>query len=133
MKIICIGWNYRPHLKELNGPLPEVPLIFLKPSTCIIHDGDDIVIPKGITNVQYECELALVLGKGGKDISEEDALALATRYDFSGGNIENIARKAAVGYVLSGEKASLAELLKYCDEETLSTAKDARRIGFGAE
>ena len=68
-----------------------------------------------------------------KDISEEDALALATRYDFSGGNIENIARKAAVGYVLSGEKASLAELLKYCDEETLSTAKGARRIGFGAE
>ena len=47
MKIICIGWNYRPHLKELNGPLPEVPLVFLKPSTCIVHDGDEIIIPKG--------------------------------------------------------------------------------------
>ena len=66
-----------------------------------------------------------------KDISGEDALTLASRYDFCGGNIENIARKAAVGYVLSGEKASLAELLKYCDEETLSTAKGAKRIGFG--
>ena len=65
-----------------------------------------------------------------KDISEEDALTLAIRYDFSGGNIENIARKAAVGYVLSGEKATLAELMKYCDEETLSSAKGVKRIGF---
>ncbi len=75
MKIICIGWNYKPHLKELKGQLPEVPLVFLKPSTCIIHDGDEIVIPEGVTNVQYECELALVFGKGGKDISEEDAMS----------------------------------------------------------
>ena len=65
-----------------------------------------------------------------KDISAEDALTLASRYDFSGGNIENIARKAAVGYVISGEKACLGELQKYCDEETLSGSKTARRIGF---
>ena len=62
-------------------------------------------------------------------LSDEDALTLATRYDFSGGNIENIARKAAVSYVLSGEKAGLDELRKYCDEETLSKRKTAR-IGF---
>ena len=65
-----------------------------------------------------------------KDISAEDALTLAHRYDFSGGNIENIARKAAVGYVLSGEKASLGELMKYCDEETLSSSKGMKKIGF---
>ena len=62
-------------------------------------------------------------------LSAEDALTLAVRYDFSGGNIENIARKAAVGYVLSGEKAGIGELMKYCDEETLSGRKTAR-IGF---
>ncbi|MBP5187869.1 MAG: ATP-binding protein [Fibrobacterales bacterium] len=67
-----------------------------------------------------------------QDISGEDALALAGRYDFSGGNIENVARKAAVGYVLSGRKAGLDELVKYCDEETLSSQKAARRIGFNA-
>ena len=66
------------------------------------------------------------------DLSDEDALVLASRYGFSGGNIENIARKAAVGYVLSGKKASLAELVKYCDEETLSSAKGVKRIGFGS-
>jgi phosphoribosylaminoimidazole-succinocarboxamide synthase len=63
-------------------------------------------------------------------LSGEDALTLATRYDFSGGNIENIARKATVGYVLTGRKAGLEELVKYCDEETLSSQKGARRIGF---
>ena len=65
-----------------------------------------------------------------KDISEEDAHTLAARYDFSGGNIENIARKAAVGYVLSGSKATLEELVSYCDEERLSTDKSGRKIGF---
>ena len=63
-------------------------------------------------------------------LSDEDALTLAGRYDFSGGNIENIARKATVGYVLSGQKATLQELLTYCDEETLSAQKSGRRIGF---
>jgi len=63
-------------------------------------------------------------------LSGEDALTLATRYDFSGGNIENIARKATVGYVLTGRKAGLEELVNYCDEETLSSQKGARRIGF---
>ena len=63
-------------------------------------------------------------------LSEEDALTLATRYDFSGGNIENIARKAAVGYVLTGRKAGVGELAGYCDEETLSSSRAARRIGF---
>ena len=67
-----------------------------------------------------------------RDISGEDALALAGRYDFSGGNIENVARKAAVGYVLSGRKAGLEELVKYCDEETLSSQRGGRRIGFNA-
>ena len=68
-----------------------------------------------------------------KDVSDEDALTLATRYDFSGGNIENIARKVAVGYVLTGNKAGLDELVKYCDEEMLSSQKTSRpRIGFNA-
>lgn len=65
-------------------------------------------------------------------LSDESALSLASRYDFSGGNIENIARKAAVSYVLSGKKAGLDELMLYCDEETLSSRKPGTRIGFNA-
>ena len=63
-------------------------------------------------------------------LSEEDALTLAAGFDFSGGNIENIARKAAVGYVLSGTMAGLGELTRYCEEETLASQKTGRKIGF---
>ena len=62
-------------------------------------------------------------------LSEDEASRLGQRYSFSGGNIENIARKAAVGYVLSGTPASYAEITRYCDEETLS-GKGSRKIGF---
>ena len=64
------------------------------------------------------------------DISDDEAAALGARYAFSGGNIENIARKAAVGYVLSGEKAGFQQLCKYCDEENLPGGGNRRRIGF---
>ena len=63
-------------------------------------------------------------------LSDEDAAELGDSYVFSGGNIENIARKSAVGYVLSGKKADIGELRKYCDEEMLSSQKQTRRIGF---
>ena len=105
MKIICIGWNYRPHLKELKGQLPEVPLVFLKPSTCIVHDGEDIVIPEGVTNVQYECELALVFGKGGKNISEEDAMSyvshIAVFNDVTARDMQNECRKRGDAWSMS--------------------------------
>ena len=105
MKIICIGWNYRPHLKELKGQLPKVPLVFLKPSTCIVHDGDDIIIPKGVTNVQYECELALVFGKGGKDIPEKDAMSyvshIAVFNDVTARDMQNEFRKRGDAWSLA--------------------------------
>ena len=63
-------------------------------------------------------------------LSDEDAAELGERYVFTGGNIENIARKSAVSYVLSGKRADMGELRKYCDEEMLSTQKQTRRIGF---
>ena len=73
-KIVCIGWNYRSHVSELRSKLPEVPTIFFKPPSCIIGNGDEIVIPEGVTNVQHEVELALIYGKDCKDVSEADAM-----------------------------------------------------------
>ena len=63
------------------------------------------------------------------DLSDADADTLAKRYEFSGGNIENIARKSTVEYVLSGQKPDLASLERYCEEETLGR-KAASKIGF---
>lgn len=105
MKVICIGWNYRPHLKELNGPLPSVPLIFLKPSTCLIDDGDDIVIPEGVTNVQHEVELALIFGRTGKNIPVDEALSyvsgIAVFNDVTARDMQNEDRAKGNAWSLS--------------------------------
>ena len=73
-KIVCIGWNYKSHVSELKSKYPEVPTIVFKPVSCMIKDGEEIVIPEGVTNVQHEVELALIYGKDCKNVSESDAL-----------------------------------------------------------
>ena len=73
-KIVCVGWNYRPHIVETDAVFPKEPIIFIKPPSCIIHDGEPIVIPEGVTNVQHEVELALIVGKRCKNVPEHGAL-----------------------------------------------------------
>ena len=64
------------------------------------------------------------------DLSSEDASALATKYDFSGGQIENIARKSVVDKILTGEQLSFDTLCAHCDSEILDGSQNRRRIGF---
>lgn len=79
-KIICVGMNYRDHCKETNTPLPDVPLIFNKFPTTIIGHGDSIVIPKVSNAVDWEVELAIVIGERGKNLEIEDASAHIAGY-----------------------------------------------------
>lgn len=64
------------------------------------------------------------------NLSEQDAAVLADKYNFAGGNIENIARKSMVDYVLSGEEPTLASLQNYCEEELMSRKRQTAKIGF---
>lgn len=104
-KIVCIGWNYRSHVKELESDLPEVPTVFLKPSSCLIGDGDDIVIPEGVTNVQHEVELALVFGKAARSVPESEALScvshVAVFNDVSARDMQSKARAEGNSWDLS--------------------------------
>jgi 2-keto-4-pentenoate hydratase/2-oxohepta-3-ene-1,7-dioic acid hydratase in catechol pathway len=72
-KIVAIGLNYRDHAKEFGKPMPDEPLIFIKPTTAIIRDGDDIVYPEMSKRVDYEGELAVVIGKKAKHVSVDQA------------------------------------------------------------
>ncbi len=77
VNIFCIGANYVEHVKESGHPMPEQPVIFMKPTTCATHPGDPVLIPKACVSgpeVDYECELAIVIGKTCRDASEADAL-----------------------------------------------------------
>ena len=79
-KIICVGLNYKKHARELNMPIPDEPIIFLKPTTTLIYDGDDIVYPAMSKRVDYEAELGIVIGKKCKNIISEEAKAYIKGY-----------------------------------------------------
>jgi 2-keto-4-pentenoate hydratase/2-oxohepta-3-ene-1,7-dioic acid hydratase in catechol pathway len=73
LKVVAVGLNYRDHAKEMGMAVPEDPILFIKPSTSVIGPGDDIVMPVSSTRVDYEGELAVVIGKRAKDVSAADA------------------------------------------------------------
>ena len=71
-KIICIGLNYRDHAIETGMAIPTTPTVFTKFPTAVIGPGDAIVLPKNSTKPDYEAELAVVIGKGGRYIQAAD-------------------------------------------------------------
>lgn len=73
-KIIGIGRNYRAHAAELQNPIPLEPLMFLKASSALLGPSGEIVRPRGFERVDYEGELAVVIGQSGRRISESSAL-----------------------------------------------------------
>jgi len=72
-KIVGVGLNYRAHAEEMGKPLPEEPLIFLKPSTAVISNKMKIVLPRESERVDYEGELAVVIGRRCRKVSPEEA------------------------------------------------------------
>ena len=73
-KILCIGRNYADHIRELGNETPEAPVIFMKPASSVIGEGGTIVIPPYSHDCHHEAELALLIGKDGKDIPPDRAL-----------------------------------------------------------
>jgi len=72
-KVVAVGLNYRDHAEEMKIALPEEPLLFLKPASSVIAHGEGIVIPPQSARVDYEAELAIVIGKTAKNVARSDA------------------------------------------------------------
>jgi len=73
-KVVAFGRNYAEHARELGNEPPETPLIFIKPSTSVIGDGDAIRLPASSNEVHFEGELAVVIGSPARNVAREDAL-----------------------------------------------------------
>jgi 2-keto-4-pentenoate hydratase/2-oxohepta-3-ene-1,7-dioic acid hydratase in catechol pathway len=73
-KVLCVGMNYVDHCTEQNVPIPKEPIIFCKFASCIAAGGEDIVHPAETVELDYEVELAIVIGKEGKRIPAERAM-----------------------------------------------------------
>ncbi|MHB9034146.1 MAG: fumarylacetoacetate hydrolase family protein [Anaerolineae bacterium] len=75
VNILAIGLNYRAHAIETNAQIPDHPVLFIKATSSLCNPGDPIVLPSAAPNeVDYECELAVVIGKTAKNVSEANAL-----------------------------------------------------------
>ena len=79
-KIICIGQNYLAHAQESNADAPPFPIIFAKFANTVIGPGDPIVIPSAVQKPDYEGELAVVIGRRGRNIPEASALDYVAGY-----------------------------------------------------
>ncbi|MCK4503235.1 MAG: fumarylacetoacetate hydrolase family protein [Desulfuromonadales bacterium] len=79
-KIICLGRNYLDHIRELNNEVTDRAVIFCKPSSSLLADGGKIVIPEYSNDCHHELELALLVGKTGKNIEATTALSYLAGY-----------------------------------------------------
>jgi 2-keto-4-pentenoate hydratase/2-oxohepta-3-ene-1,7-dioic acid hydratase in catechol pathway len=74
-KIVCVGRNYAAHARELGNPVPERPLLFLKPPSAVVADGEPIVVPAASRQVEHEAEIAVIIGRRLRRVSEREARA----------------------------------------------------------
>ena len=72
-KVVCVGLNYRDHAQELNMDLPEEPILFIKPPTTVIGPDNPIIYPPQCHQLDYEAELAVVIGRETRFTSKNDA------------------------------------------------------------
>jgi 2-keto-4-pentenoate hydratase/2-oxohepta-3-ene-1,7-dioic acid hydratase in catechol pathway len=79
-KIVCVGLNYRDHAAESGAAIPKEPILFSKFPTALIGHGESIVLPRVSDEVDYEAELVIVVGKKGRHLTKENALAHVAGY-----------------------------------------------------
>jgi 2-keto-4-pentenoate hydratase/2-oxohepta-3-ene-1,7-dioic acid hydratase in catechol pathway len=79
-KLVCIGLNYTDHAREVNLPLPEEPLLFIKANSAITGPNDPVVRPRGAVKLDYEVELGAVIGRDARYVSEAEAMKHVAGY-----------------------------------------------------
>jgi 2-keto-4-pentenoate hydratase/2-oxohepta-3-ene-1,7-dioic acid hydratase in catechol pathway len=79
-KIVCIGLNYRDHAAETGATPPSEPVIFFKATTALAGPDDDVVIPRGASKLDWEVELAVIIGRPAKNVARADAMEYIAGY-----------------------------------------------------
>jgi 2-keto-4-pentenoate hydratase/2-oxohepta-3-ene-1,7-dioic acid hydratase in catechol pathway len=106
MKIICVGRNYVDHAKELNNPVPESPVIFLKPQTALLSGNKPFYHPDFSQNIHHEIEVVLKIKKNGKSVNQKFA---QDYYDEIGLGIDFTARDLQDNLKAKGQPWELAK------------------------
>jgi 2,4-didehydro-3-deoxy-L-rhamnonate hydrolase len=128
-KIVCIGLNFRDHARESKMEIPDEPVIFFKATTSIVGPNDDLVMPKGAQKVDWEVELAIVIGKKAGHVDKRDALDHIAGYVLHNDYSERAFQLERRGQWVKGKSADtfapLGPFLATCDE-----TPDTTRLGM---
>lgn len=122
--IYCIGRNYVEHAHELNNEVPDEPLVFLKPTSALVFDGDQIKIPPQSSNVHHEVELVVALGKGGKNIPKKEATEHVAGYavgiDVTARDVQQMAKEKSHPWTVAKGFDTFAPLSTFVPKDQIA-------------
>lgn len=131
MKIICIGRNYIEHAKELNNPIPQKPMFFMKPDSALVINNDPVYYPEHTKDLHYEVELVVKINKKGKCISEKFAhtyyQSIALGIDLTARDVQNECKKKGHPWEIAKGFDQSAPVSKFID---IADLKDSKNISF---
>lgn len=134
MKIICIGRNYVDHAKEMNSPVPEKPVFFFKPDTCLIRNNQPFFYPNFSNEIHYELEIVLKICRLGRNIAER----FAHRYyneiglgiDFTARDLQQQCKERGLPWEISKAFDGSSPISKFVNKENF---QDIKNIPFWLE
>ncbi|KAI8341788.1 hypothetical protein BC941DRAFT_414456 [Chlamydoabsidia padenii] len=125
--IIAIGRNYSEHAKELGNAVPTSPFYFLKPTSSYLANGGTIEIPNGC-QVHHEIELAVVIGKTGRDIKKSNAMDYVAGYalaiDLTARNVQNEAKKKGMPWTIAKGFDTFTPISEFIPKESINNPSD---------
>jgi 2-keto-4-pentenoate hydratase/2-oxohepta-3-ene-1,7-dioic acid hydratase in catechol pathway len=128
MKIICIGRNYAEHARELNSPLPENPVFFLKPDSCLLRNNQPFFYPKFTKELHHEIEVVIKICRLGKSISQKFAHRyyneVALGVDFTARDLQNECKQKGLPWEISKAFDGSAPISKFVPREHFVNIND---------
>lgn len=128
MKIFCVGRNYAQHAKELNNPIPEEPVIFMKAQSSILKTGRSLYYPKFSKDIHFEGELVIRISKNGKNIQEKFAHKYIHSYtlgiDFTARDIQQELKEKGLPWELAKSFDGAAGMGKFLPFQGLDILND---------
>jgi len=124
VKIICIGRNYGAHAAELNNPIPEFPLIFMKPSTALLVNNKPFYVPSFSNDIHFEVEVVLKICKNGRHVQAEHADSfyeeLTVGIDFTARDLQSKLKEKGHPWELAKAFDQSAVLGRFIRKDSLS-------------
>jgi acylpyruvate hydrolase len=134
MKVLCIGRNYKDHIKELNSALPSEPVFFMKPDTSILTRNRPFYLPDFSKEIHYEVELVLKICKVGKNIQQKFSSSyydeIGIGIDFTARDLQNESKEKGLPWLISKGFDNAAPMGKFLKK---SSFQDLQNISFHLE